>query len=48
MLRTDSGLKLGYIGDGNNVLHSLLLLAPFLGIHLQYSCPMVMDLMAVF
>ncbi len=33
------GLKLTYIGDGNNVLHSLMLLAPFLGIHLRYACP---------
>jgi ornithine carbamoyltransferase len=33
------GLKLAYIGDGNNVLHSLLLLAPFLGVDLHYACP---------
>ena len=33
------GLKLAYVGDGNNVLHSLLLIAPFLGIHLSYACP---------
>lgn len=33
------GLKLAYIGDGNNVLHSLLLLAPFAGIELHYACP---------
>lgn len=33
------GLKLAYIGDGNNILHSLLLLAPQFGIHLTYSCP---------
>lgn len=33
------GLKLAYIGDGNNVLHSLLLLAPSLGIDIHYSCP---------
>lgn len=33
------GLKLAYIGDGNNVLHSILLLAPFLGVELRYSCP---------
>lgn len=33
------GLKLAYIGDGNNVLHSLLLLAPYAGIELHYSCP---------
>ena len=34
-----SGLVLSYIGDGNNVLHSLLLMAPKLGIHLRYCCP---------
>jgi ornithine carbamoyltransferase len=34
-----SGLKLAYIGDGNNVLHSLLLLAPFLGVSVHYACP---------
>jgi ornithine carbamoyltransferase len=33
------GLKLSYIGDGNNVLHSLLLLAPFVGVDIHYSCP---------
>ncbi len=33
------GLTLTYIGDGNNVLHSLLLLAPLLGIHVRYACP---------
>lgn len=33
------GLKLTYIGDGNNILHSLLLLAPFMGVHLHYCCP---------
>lgn len=33
------GLKLAYIGDGNNVLHSLLLLAPYLGVQLRYACP---------
>jgi ornithine carbamoyltransferase len=34
------GLKLAYIGDGNNVLHSLLLLAPFIGVDVHYACPM--------
>ncbi len=33
------GLELAYVGDGNNILHSLLLLAPYLGIHLRYACP---------
>ena len=33
------GLKVTYIGDGNNILHSLLLLAPMMGVHLHYCCP---------
>lgn len=33
------GLKIAYIGDGNNVLHSLLLLAPFVGIDVHFACP---------
>jgi len=33
------GLKVAYVGDGNNILHSLLLLLPPLGIHLSYACP---------
>jgi ornithine carbamoyltransferase len=33
------GLKLCYIGDGNNVLHSLLLMAPFVGVDVHYACP---------
>lgn len=33
------GLKLAYVGDGNNVLHSLLLLLPFVGVDVHYSCP---------
>lgn len=33
------GLKAVYIGDGNNILHSLLLMAPMMGIHLHYCCP---------
>jgi ornithine carbamoyltransferase len=33
------GVKLAYVGDGNNVLHSLLLIAPFLGVDLTYACP---------
>lgn len=33
------GLKLTYIGDGNNVLHSLMVLAPMAGIHVQYATP---------
>lgn len=34
-----SGLTLTYIGDGNNILHSLLLLLPPLGVNVHYSCP---------
>lgn len=33
------GKKLAYIGDGNNVLHSLLLLAPVVGVDVAYACP---------
>ena len=33
------GLVLTYIGDGNNVLHSLMILAPLAGIHLRYAAP---------
>lgn len=33
------GLKLAYIGDGNNMLHSMMLLCPRLGIELHYACP---------
>lgn len=33
------GLKLAYVGDGNNMLHSLMLMAPFLGMELRYACP---------
>ncbi|MBV8716244.1 MAG: ornithine carbamoyltransferase [Chloroflexi bacterium] len=33
------GLHLAYVGDGNNVAHSLALAAPGLGIHLRVACP---------
>ena len=33
------GLSVCYIGDGNNILNSLLLMAPHLGIKLNYCCP---------
>lgn len=36
---TTENLKLTYIGDGNNVLHSLMVFAPMAGIHLQYAAP---------
>jgi ornithine carbamoyltransferase len=33
------GLRLAYVGDGNNVAHSLALAAPALGIELCFACP---------
>ena len=33
------GLRIAYLGDGNNVLHSLLLMASKLGMHVHYCCP---------
>lgn len=33
------GLKLAYIGDGNNMLNSILLLMPFVGVDVVYACP---------
>src|SRR5207237_2586849 len=33
------GLQVAYIGDGNNVAHSLALAAPALGIDLRFACP---------
>jgi ornithine carbamoyltransferase len=33
------GLELAYIGDGNNILHSLLLLLPLAGVSVKYACP---------
>lgn len=33
------GLRLAYVGDGNNVAHSLALAAPGLGIDLRFACP---------
>jgi ornithine carbamoyltransferase len=33
------GLKLAYIGDGNNILHSLLLMLPMAGVDVHYACP---------
>lgn len=32
-------LTLTYIGDGNNILHSLLLIAPQLRVNINYCCP---------
>ena len=34
-----AGLKLAYVGDGNNVAHSLFLLAAKVGAHFSLSCP---------
>jgi ornithine carbamoyltransferase len=39
LFKSFDGLTVTYIGDGNNMLHSLLLLAPFAGIHVKYACP---------
>ncbi len=36
---TVSDLTISYIGDGNNILHSLLLMATKLGIIVHYCCP---------
>jgi ornithine carbamoyltransferase len=36
---TLEGLRLAYVGDGNNVAHSLALAAPALGIDLRFACP---------
>jgi ornithine carbamoyltransferase len=33
------GRKIAYVGDGNNVAHSLLLLAVKLGAHVRLACP---------
>ena len=33
------GLKLAYVGDGNNVLNSLMLMAPVLGVEVRWACP---------
>jgi ornithine carbamoyltransferase len=33
------GIRLAYVGDGNNVAHSLALAAPALGIDLRFACP---------
>lgn len=32
-------LTLTYIGDGNNILHSILLLMPMMGVNVNYCCP---------
>jgi ornithine carbamoyltransferase len=34
-----AGMKLVFVGDGNNVAHSLMLLAPRLGTHFVLACP---------
>jgi ornithine carbamoyltransferase len=33
------GLSLAFIGDGNNVCHSLLLICATLGVHMRVGCP---------
>ena len=38
--RSDTrGMKLVYVGDGNNVAQSLMLLAPRMGTHITIACP---------
>ncbi len=34
-----AGLKLAFIGDGNNVAHSLLQICPKVGMHMTIACP---------
>jgi ornithine carbamoyltransferase len=36
---TLAGLKLAYVGDGNNVAHSLVLAGAKLGVHVSLACP---------
>jgi ornithine carbamoyltransferase len=33
------GLRLAFVGDGNNVCHSLMLLGALLGVHISIACP---------
>ena len=33
------GRHICYVGDGNNILHSLMLIAPKAGVHVHYCCP---------
>jgi ornithine carbamoyltransferase len=33
------GLKIAYIGDANNILYSLLLIADTIGVSINYACP---------
>jgi ornithine carbamoyltransferase len=34
-----AGVNVAYVGDGNNMLHSLMLLLPLAGVSLRYACP---------
>jgi ornithine carbamoyltransferase len=34
-----AGLTLAYVGDGNNVAHSLMLTGALLGVHVRVGCP---------
>jgi len=36
---TLNGLTLAYVGDGNNILNSLMLIGPQLGLTIHYCCP---------
>lgn len=35
-----TNITLSYVGDGNNVLHSLMLLAPMFNVKIHYCCPL--------
>ena len=37
--RTTKGLRLAYVGDGNNVCNSLLLACPLAGVDIHVACP---------
>jgi carbamoyl-phosphate synthase large subunit len=39
MFKKFEGITLSYIGDGNNILHSLILLSDRVGLRLRYCCP---------
>lgn len=36
----ETNITLSYVGDGNNVLHSLMLLAPMFNVKIHYCCPL--------
>ena len=38
------GLKMAWVGDGNNIIHSLMMTAPRLGVDLRVATPKVNSL----